>query len=86
MNVRWPGCRHEDLAADATELAREFSGRFDISICRARDGRALIATRRAGTGAEGVYAVITPDPEEMREALSEDEDSPPGSEAKPGGG
>ena len=77
--------RHEDLAADATELAREFSDRYDIGICRARDGRALVATRRAGTGEPGVYAVITPDPDEMREALSEDEDFPPGSEKQPGG-
>jgi hypothetical protein len=49
-----------------------------------RDGRSLIAVRHE-PGEPGLYAVITDDEDEMRRALLEDADSPPGEQALPGG-
>jgi len=70
-----------DIAA--IRLDGEF-GEFDVTICRARGGYALAAQRR-DAGEAGLYAVVTPDPDEMRRLLNED--SPPGAEgnAAPGG-
>ena len=58
---------------------------FDFGTQRTRDGTALAAVRRK-RGEPGLYAVITPDPEELRDALREDaKEFPPGSKARPGG-
>lgn len=70
-----------DIAAG--DLDDEFR-EFDVTTCRARGGYALAAQRR-DAGEPGLYAVVTPDPEEMRRLLKED--SPPGAggNAAPGG-
>jgi hypothetical protein len=75
--------RRGNLDAMLRSLAKEFR-RFDFGTLRMRDGRSLIAVRRK-PGEPGVYAVITDDEDEMRRALREDANFPPGSEAKPGG-
>lgn len=57
-------------------LAAEFR-RFDFGTQRTSDGISLAAVRRK-PDEPGLYAVITDDAEEMREALREDaEDFPP---------
>lgn len=58
-----------EQSAAAVYLAAEFPA-FDFTTQRARDGISLVAVRRDGAGEPGVYAVITPDPAEMRAALS----------------
>lgn len=57
-------------------LARDFR-RFTFGTQQTWDGTAIAAIRRK-PDEPGLYAVITPDPEEMRAALREDEESPPG--------
>ena len=64
-------------------LAADFR-RFDFGTLRMRDGISLIGVRRK-SGEPGLYAVITDSEDEMRNALREDADFPPGSEAQPGG-
>ena len=75
--------RRGNLDAMLRSLAADFR-RFDFGTLRMRDGRALIAVRRK-SGEPGLYAVITDSEDEMRDALLEDADSPPGSEGQPGG-
>jgi hypothetical protein len=76
--------RRGNLDAMLRSLAKEFR-RFDFGTLRMRDGRSLIAVRRK-SGEPGLYAVITDSEDEMRDALREDADSPPGEQALPGGG
>lgn len=81
--VRRPG---RGLEGMLTRLAKEFR-RFDFGIQRTRDGTSLEAVRRKPHRDEpGLYAVITDDVNEMRDALLEDKNSPPGQQAPPGGG
>ena len=63
--------------ASLDDLVREFGRRFWFSTARMRDHRALTALRRSRADEPGLYAVITPDPDEMRAALREDQASPP---------
>lgn len=63
----------ERLCLAAVHLDGEF-GQFDVTTCRARGGYALAARRRDGSE-PGLYAVVTPDEDEMRRALAEG--SPP---------
>ena len=76
-----------DLFATVPELAAEFGDRFIIGAVRSRDGISLAAVKNDHGDEPGLYAVITDDAGELRDALLEDEqDSPPGSETQPGGG
>ena len=54
-------------------LMREFGRRFWFGMVRSRDGRSLTAVRKAGASEPGLYAVITPDADEMRDALEQDQ-------------
>lgn len=77
--------RRRNLDRTVRELGAEFRGRFYIGTVRSRDGISLAAVREQ-PGEPGLYAVITPDPDEMRDALREDAgDFPAGSEAQPAG-
>ena len=69
-----------NLYSEVGELAAEFGDRYIIGTVRSRDGVSLAAVKRDRADEEpGVYAVITPDAGEMRDALLEDEeDDPPG--------
>lgn len=80
--VRIPG---RSLEGALRRLAAEFR-RFDFGIQRTSDGNSIAAVRRK-PDEPGLYAVITDDVDEMRDALLEDaEDSPPGTGGAPGGG
>ena len=57
-----------------TELAAEFPG-YDFSTQRTWEGVSLIAVRQDGSARPGLYVVITPDCDEMRRTLLEDENS-----------
>ena len=57
-----------------SELAAEFPG-YAFSTQRTWDGVSLIAVRQEGSGRSGLYVVITPDRDEMRRTLLEDENS-----------
>lgn len=61
---------HRPRADSLSALAGEFTG-FDFGTCRTREGTALTAQRRDASE-PGVFAVITPDVDEMRAALTED--------------
>jgi hypothetical protein len=68
MNDR-PSC---DRAADVTAAVALFAAEFpayDFRIQQTSGGISLVAVRRRGADEPGVYAVITPDPAEMRNAL-----------------
>ena len=80
--ARLPG---RSLEAMLRKLAAKFGDRFDFGTQRTSDGISLTAVRRE-PDEPGLYAVITDDPDEMRDALREDEDSPPGSRGEPPGG
>jgi hypothetical protein len=56
------------------ELAAEFPG-YAFSTQRTWEGVSLIAVRQQGPGRSGLYVVITPDLDEMRRTLLEDENS-----------
>ena len=75
-----------NLYATVSELHQEFGAKFIIGAVRSRDGISLAAVKNDHAGEPGLYAVITGDPGELREALQEDAVSPPGPEARPGGG
>ncbi len=72
-------------AAMLSELAVEFPG-YEFSTQRTWEGVSLIAVRQGGSDRSGLYAVITPDPDEMRRTLLEgtglerDRDQNPGSQ------
>ena len=59
-------------AAMLSELAAEFPG-YEFSTQRTWDGVSLIAVRQKGSARSGLYVVITPDRDEMRRALLENE-------------
>ena len=59
-------------SAMLSELAAEFPG-YEFSTQRTWDGVSLIAVRHPGSARSGLYAVITPDFDEMRRTLLEDE-------------
>jgi hypothetical protein len=50
-------------------LAAEFPA-FTFTTQRSRSGTSLVAVRRSGASEPGLYVVVTPDPAEMRDALS----------------
>ena len=56
------------------ELAAEFPG-YAFSTQRTWEGVSLIAVRQEGSARSGLYVVITPDRDEMRRTLLEDENS-----------
>jgi hypothetical protein len=56
------------------ELAAEFPG-YAFSTQRTWEGVSLIAVRQEGSARPGLYVVITPDCDEMRRTLLEDENS-----------
>ena len=56
------------------ELAAEFPG-YAFSTQRTWEGVSLIAVRQEGAARAGLYVVITPDCDEMRRTLLEDENS-----------
>ena len=56
------------------ELAAEFPG-YAFSTQRTWEGVSLIAVRQEGSARPGLYVVITPDRDEMRRTLLEDENS-----------
>jgi hypothetical protein len=67
-------------AAMLSELAAEFPG-YEFSTQRTWEGVSLIAVRHPGSARSGLYAVITPDLDEMRRTLLETtglEDENPG--------
>jgi hypothetical protein len=67
-------------AAMLSELAAEFPG-YEFSTQRTWEGVSLIAVRYPGSARSGLYAVITPDFDEMRRTLletTEFEDENPG--------
>jgi hypothetical protein len=54
-------------------LVSRFASEYPEYVFRTQQswsGRSLVAVRRAGTSEPGLYAVITPDSDEMREALA----------------
>ena len=55
-------------AAMLSELAAEFPG-YEFSTQRTWEGVSLIAVRLAAPARSGLYAVITPDLDEMRRTL-----------------
>ena len=55
-------------SAMLSELAAEFPG-YEFSTQRTWDGVSLIAVRHPGSARSGLYAVITPDFDEMRQTL-----------------
>lgn len=59
-------------SARLSKLADEFPG-YDFGTQRTWAGTSIIAIRQGGPARPGLYAVITPDPDEMRRALLEDE-------------
>ena len=61
-------------AAMLSELAVEFPG-YEFSTQRTWEGVSLIAVRQEGSARSGLYVVITPDLDEMRWTLLEDENS-----------
>ena len=90
MTTSWGADRtpHPEPGGDSglavlASLAAEFR-QFDFGTCRMPQGLSLIAVRRSDGPREGLYAVITPDPAEMRQVLREDEDFPPGCEGSGG--
>src|SRR5579864_3693844 len=58
------------VAAGLSKLAAEFPG-YEFSTQRTWEGIALIAVRQDGSARPGLYAVITADLDEMRDALLE---------------
>jgi hypothetical protein len=72
--------RRGNIDAMLRALAAEFR-RFDFGTLRMRDGSSLIAVRRK-PGEPGLYAIITDDEDEMRDALREDAGLPPRSRAR----
>ena len=56
------------------ELAAGFPG-YAFSTQRTWEGVSLIAVRQEGSARSGLYVVITPDCDEMRRTLLEDENS-----------
>ena len=78
---------NRDLFATVPELAAEFGDRFIIGAVRSREGISLAAVKNDHANEPGLYAVITDDAGELRDALLEDgQDSPRGSETQPRGG
>lgn len=69
-----------------SRLAAKFGDRFDFGMQQTSDGISLAAVRHKGDDGPGLYAIITDDPDEMRDALRQDRDSPPGCASGPGGG
>jgi hypothetical protein len=69
--------RRRNLDKTVRALAAEFRGRFYIGTVRSRDGISLTAVRRK-PDEPGLYAVITDDEDEMRDALREDAEEFPG--------
>jgi hypothetical protein len=59
-------------SARLSKLADEFPG-YDFGTQRTWEGTSIIAIRQGGPARPGLYVVITPDPDEMRRALLEDE-------------
>jgi len=59
-------------SARLSKLADEFPG-YDFGTQRTWEGTSIIAIRQGGSARPGLYVVITPDPDEMRRALLEDE-------------
>jgi len=63
---------HEHAAADIRAVASLFAAEFpayDFGTQRTSQGISLVAVHRGGADQPGVYAMITPDPAEMRDAL-----------------
>ena len=77
--------RPSTLEEAALRLAREFK-RFCFGTQRTSDGKTSLAAVRQKMDEPGLTAFITDDPQEMREALEEDRDSPLGQQAPPSGG
>ena len=89
MTTSWGADRatHPEPGGDSglavlAALAAEFP-RFAIGTCRMPQGLSLIAVRDRDDSRPGLYAVITPDPAEMRRVLLEDENFPPGAGGTP---
>jgi len=59
-------------SAMLSELAAEFPG-YEFSTQQTWEGISLIAVRQDGSARPGLYVVITPDLDEMRRALLENE-------------
>jgi hypothetical protein len=59
-------------SARLSKLADEFPG-YDFGTQRTWEGTSIIAIRQGGSARPGLYVVITPDPDEMRRALLQDE-------------
>jgi len=59
-------------SARLSKLADEFPG-YDFGTQRTWEGTSIIAIRQGGSARPGLYVVITPDPDEMRRTLLEDE-------------
>jgi hypothetical protein len=64
-----PGSSPRSLDALVPRLAAEFPA-YEFGTQQTWNGLSLVALRHDRTAREGVYAVITSDPGEMRQALS----------------
>ncbi len=64
-----PGSSPRGLDALLPRLAAEFPA-YEFSTQQTWNGTSLVALRHDRTAGDGVYAVITSDPGEMRRALS----------------
>ena len=60
------------IPAELSGLAAEFPG-YDFAVQQAWGGTSIVARRRRGCASPGLYAVVTDDPDEMRQALLEHE-------------
>jgi hypothetical protein len=58
-----------DIRAVVSLFAAEFPV-YDFGTQRTSRGISFVAVHRGGASQSGVYVVITPDPAEMRDALS----------------
>ena len=58
------------VAAELSGLAAEFPG-YEFGMQRTWSGVAITAVRHDGSARPGLYAVVTDDPDEMRQALLE---------------
>ena len=66
------------VTAQLSGLAAEFPG-YEFATQRTWGGISIVARRHGGCARPGVYAVVTDDPDEMRQALLEHErNQPPG--------
>jgi hypothetical protein len=63
-----------DGPANLNELAAEFPG-YEFAWQRTWGGIAIVATRHGGCANPGLYAVVTDDPDELRSALLEHQET-----------